>query len=75
VVLFLKDIPVGDPVPRAQSAIREIQAATEACAQVRKDYSAGRATATEVYRCDMRLAKGHRHLYDCESGRADDHRN
>jgi hypothetical protein len=66
---------LGDPVPRAAEACREVQAATEAQKRLMEDYRTGRATATQVAKGDMRLAKAHRHLYDVESGRIDDFRN
>jgi hypothetical protein len=66
---------MGDPTPRSAAAAREVIAATEAQERLMEDYRTGRATASQVTKGDMRLAKAHRHLYDCESGRISDFRN
>jgi hypothetical protein len=66
---------MGDPTPRSAVAAREVIAATEAQERLMEDYRTGRATASQVTKGDMRLAKAHRRLYDCESGRVSDWRN
>jgi hypothetical protein len=66
---FFQEASLGDPVPRAAAAAREVIAATEAQERLMEDYRTGRATAAQVTKGDMRLGKAHQRLYDCESGR------
>jgi hypothetical protein len=66
---------MGDPVPRAQAAIREKQAAVEQVKKAMEDYRAGRVSCSVVNKANNRNAKADRHLYDVESGRIDDYRN
>ena len=65
---------MGDPVPRAAAAAKEVQAATEEVERATLAYRKG-GSASAVNKANDRLAKAHRHLYDCESGRLPDYRN
>jgi hypothetical protein len=66
---------LGDPVPRAQTAVDEIKAATVAYEKCLEGYRTGAVTFQQCNRSEKRLRDAHRHAYDVESGRISDFRN
>ena len=59
---------MGDPVPRAAAAIKEVHAATEAVEKAMVDYRRG-GSVSAVNRANDRLAKAHYRHYIVEAGR------